>query len=375
MKILFYIHSLHVGGAETIVTDYLLSLKSHGVEVALTVNHHEDSFLEKKLNAAKIKIYTLGTAMPRSRLKKFIWHIKLRLVNYRKKFDKIIELEHPDLIHTHMSIARLYGGKFPINRTIYSFHSNVERALRLGKKREYDILSKLSQQGLVFFALTDQMRSDIRRIFNTDRIYKLPNAVDIQKIRANAYTKNEFLPQIGVPSDAFVLGHVGRFNVVKNHERIISIFNELHKLRKDSYLVLVGGDDCDRISKLKKLVGGYGIEEYVKFLGMRQDATRIMGCFDAFVLPSFSEAFSLVLIETQALNIRAAASDNVPIEVFCNDNCFHLSLEKADEQWAKLLISDSVSDSKKSIEDFDIGNATKMLIENYKTVIGGSLND
>ena len=31
MKIAFYIHSLCVGGAETIVTDYLLALKERGV--------------------------------------------------------------------------------------------------------------------------------------------------------------------------------------------------------------------------------------------------------------------------------------------------------------------------------------------------------
>ena len=45
MKVLFYIHTLYVGGAETIVTKYLLSLKEHNVEVALVVNHHEDTFL------------------------------------------------------------------------------------------------------------------------------------------------------------------------------------------------------------------------------------------------------------------------------------------------------------------------------------------
>lgn len=375
MKVLFYIHTLYVGGAETIVTKYLLSLKEHNVEVALVVNHHEDTFLEKRLNEANIQIYALGTAKPKSKLKKFLWHIKLRVVNYRKKFDKIIELEHPDLIHTHMTIARLYGVNFQTNRIIYSFHSNVERALRLSKKKEYVILSKLSQQGLTFFALTDQMCDDIKRIFNTDRIYKIPNAVNIQKIRTNVYTKSEFLPEINIPADAFVLGHVGRFNIVKNHERIISIFNELHKLRKNSYLVLVGGDDCNRISKLKKSVDVYGIEEYVKFLEVRQDATRIMGCFDAFVLPSFSEAFPLVLIESQALNIRVVASDNVPVEVFCNDNCFRLSLEESDEKWAELLISDSVRESKKSIEDFDIGNVTKMLIEHYKTALDRCYDD
>ena len=247
--------------------------------------------------------------------------------------------------------------------------------MRLSKKKEYVILSKLSQQGLTFFALTDQMCDDIKRIFNTDRIYKIPNAVNIQKIRTNVYTKSEFLPEINIPADAFVLGHVGRFNIVKNHERIISIFNELHKLRKNSYLVLVGGDDCNRISKLKKSVDVYGIEEYVKFLEVRQDATRIMGCFDAFVLPSFSEAFPLVLIESQALNIRVVASDNVPVEVFCNDNCFRLSLEESDEKWAELLISDSVRESKKSIEDFDIGNVTKMLIEHYKTALDRCYDD
>lgn len=369
MKVLFYIHSLVVGGAETIVTNYILGLKERGIETVLVVNRHENTFLEKGLNDANVKIYALDKQIPQSKIKKIFWHVKLRLTNYRKKFNKIIKAEHPDLIHVNTSIKCIKRIKFPVQKMIYSFHSNVDRSLRLAWKNERKTLYKKAMAGLNFFALTEQMRDDIKRTFNTDKIYKLPNAVDIQKIRADAYTKNEFLPQIGVPTNSFVLGHVGRFGSVKNHKRIISIFKELHKIRNDSYLVLIGGGSQKELADIRALVDSCGLSDFVKFLGVRQDATRIIGCLDAFVLPSFNESFSIALVEAQALHIRAVASDNVPTDVFCNDNCFRLSLEKSDEEWAKLLLGSNITDDTKDLNQFDINNVINMIISNYSTII------
>ena len=57
MKILFYIHSLVIGGAETIVVNEMTSLKKRGINVVLVVNKTEDTFLEEKVLNENIKIY------------------------------------------------------------------------------------------------------------------------------------------------------------------------------------------------------------------------------------------------------------------------------------------------------------------------------
>ena len=56
LKILYYVHALVIGGAETIVANNLIELKANQVDVVLVVNQRVDTFLEKRVLDAGIKI-------------------------------------------------------------------------------------------------------------------------------------------------------------------------------------------------------------------------------------------------------------------------------------------------------------------------------
>lgn len=154
-----------------------------------------------------------------------------------------------------------------------------------------------------------------------------------------------FLPLLGIPYNAYVLGHVGRFNKVKNHEKIISIFKKLHSENPNSYLILIGGDTDNRMQMIKEKVESFGLTENVLFFGVREDAVSIMSCFDGFVLPSFSESYSIALIEAEVHGIRCIDSENVPDDVICNGNCFKMSIDESDDEWIKLLLSSYEKDN------------------------------
>ena len=51
---------------------------------------------------------------------------------------------------------------------------------------------------------------------------------------------DEIRTELGIPLDAFVIGHVGRFNQQKNHAFLIDVFSELIKLEPKAYLLLTG---------------------------------------------------------------------------------------------------------------------------------------
>ena len=169
--------------------------------------------------------------------------------------------------------------------------------------------------------------------------------------------------------DTFILGHVGRFYKVKNHEKIISIFNCLLQNNPHSALLLIGDGNIQERKRLHEFVKEYSLQNKVKFLGVRKDATALMSCFDAFVLPSFQESFSLVLVEAQVHGVRCVASDTDPEEVICNDNCFKLSINESSEKWASLLLDSSVRhDYVKSVYDFDIKNVLTTINVLYNKV-------
>ena len=153
--------------------------------------------------------------------------------------------------------------------------------------------------------------------------------------------------------------HIGRFDKVKNHERLLSIFAEIHKRNSNSYLLLIGGDANNRMEIIKNEAKKRGIANNILFLGIRQDATSILGCANCLILPSLSESFSLVSLEAQALGIRSIVSDNVPSEVYVIVIAFRCLFLMAMINGAELALSNSTGPNNKDLSCFDLKNVTK----------------
>ena len=374
MKILYFIHGLKIGGAETIAVEHLIALKKKGVDVALVVYDDRPGFLRDRVVAEGIPFCSILPYCSYSvfgKIKRFVCN---KTVDAAKKWRDIVAAEKPDIVHYHdySEIAKKLC--FDPERSVMTFHSDVLRAVGEGGGNTLSVFKTLAENGMTFFALSKKMSGDIGSVFQTDRIVPTGNSIDVEKIRAKAYDKEEFLKTLGIPSGAFVVGHVGRFHPIKNHEKLIDIFNAVLKIKKDAYLLLIGGDHENRIAKIKRKIGDLGIEDKVLFLGVRSDATRIINCFDALVLPSFSESFSLVFAEAQALGVRCVVSDAVPEDVFVNDNCFPISPDRPDGEWADLIIGEKRSDHKGDIFAFDTENVVDKMIRAYSEVLGENDN-
>lgn len=91
--------------------------------------------------------------------------------------------------------------------------------------------------------------------------------------------------------DKFVVGHIGRFSLQKNHEFLIEIFKEIQNIKSNSELLLVGTGELQE--NIKQKVKEYGIESHVKFLGIRKDINELLNAMDAFILPSFLKDYQL----------------------------------------------------------------------------------
>lgn len=373
MKVLYYIHSLTVGGAETIVTNCLLALKRQGVDVVLVEIKKQNTFLEERLKEAGIRTVALLPTGSYSLLGK-VKRKLLRWFTVSARWREILREEKPDVIHVH-TFAHLLGRiSFPAERMVCTIHSDVERNLRLGGEGHRRVLQKLADGGMTFFALSDQAADDIRERLHTDRIVYVPNGVDLSGIRASRYQRADVLPELGVPQDAFVVGHVGRFHPVKNHEKLLSVFAAVAKRCEKAYLLLIGTGDAEQKARVDALIAQHDLQGRVICLGLRSDATALMGVLDAFVLPSLSESFSLVLIEAQAHGVRCVASTAVPERVACTPGCFRLPLEASDESWAELILSDSTEEKQANIEDFDMHTVLARMCEAYRRIIQGNVD-
>lgn len=366
MKILYYIHSLVVGGAETIVVNYLVELKKRGHEVVLVVNDETDSFLAKRLRDKNIRVISLRPAFTNVIIGKCFHGIWRYSNYYQKRWEQIFAEEEPDIFHIHTTTDFIRKIKFPPARTVYTFHGDVPRYMKLYGKENYDKIYEFAQKGMCFFSLSSQMSQDIHNYFQTDRIAYIPNGINIQEIRHNRYDRKMLKAELGLPENAFILGHVGRFHPIKNQVRVVEIFNELLKKRPDSYLIFVGDGQEDYLREVKQTVHNLELTDRVLFLGVRKDATQLMSTLDALVLPSMAESFSLVLLEAQIQEVRAVASGVVPEEVICNDNCFRLDLAETNEKWAEYLLGEFVEEKSRSIESFSMDKIIDKMIHCYE---------
>lgn len=353
MKIMFINYGLAMGGAEVIAANYLSKMKEKGQDVYLLELMHRPTFLYKKLVEEHIPIYSVlhnGDNLLYKVINKFFGR-KISL----GKIPRIIDEVKPDVIHLQMFSEFFDLEEYGLNKVFLTIHSDLNRYLRPLSKYGKEKLQSMMQNGMHVIVLCERARKDVIAFCPSADVHVIPNGLDIDYIKSQKYDRNQLCKELGISFDTFILGHVGRFHKVKNHDKLIDIFACLHQKKPNSVLVLVGDGTAKEREHLKEIVAQKGLNDSVKFLGVRSDATAIMSCFDAFALPSYQESFSLVLVEAQAHHIRCVASDTVPEEVICNDNCFTLSINESSEKWASILLESSVREGgNKSVHDFDL---------------------
>ena len=361
MKILYVIHGLPVGGAETLVVNYLIRLKQLGHEVGLVELRRVDTFLRDKLIENSIPVFSLMNELG---LKEIIIN-KWYPIYWISRLNRIIKSFSPAVVHYHTRFEKMDKISFPANRSFLTFHARLDRLVNK-KNFSVETLAILSNGGMTFVGISSTVCADIERMIPGAKIEIIPNGLDIQGIRKTYYDRNDLMRETNIPQDSYIIGQVGRFNKVKNHLFTIGLMPELLKKSPKCNLVFIGTGDEEEVRTLKEEAARLHVENHIVFLGQREDATALMTALDAIILPSFSESFSLVLVEAQAKGIRCVASDNVPEDVICNNNCFRLSLDAPKQQWADFLLGKTTRESCSDIMKFDIEKVIDRHISMYK---------
>jgi glycosyltransferase involved in cell wall biosynthesis len=137
------------------------------------------------------------------------------------------------------------------------------------------------------------------------------------------------------PTDR-VIGHVGRFDPVKNHHFLMKTFAKVAAADSHAYLVMVGRGRLE--PNMRALASNLGIEDRIRFAGSTKDIAAHMALFDLLVFPSFSEGLGIVCIEAQAAGTRVLASQTVPHEASVVPGAVDfLLLDAGEDVWARRI--------------------------------------
>ena len=132
------------------------------------------------------------------------------------------------------------------------------------------------------------------------------------------------------------VGHVGRFQIQKNHEAILRIFHEIQRKEPAARLCLIG--DGELKEQIQEQAKKAGVLDKIIFTGVCQDVERYLSAMDVFLFPSLFEGLPFTLLEAQANGLPCVISDQITGEaVLSRENVTMISLAESPEKWAKAV--------------------------------------
>ncbi len=165
----------------------------------------------------------------------------------------------------------------------------------------------------------------------------LTNGVQLSSFRYDYVVRQKVRKDLGISPSTKVLGHVGRFEPVKNHAKLVDIFSAFNKSEPDSILVLVGSGVLEQTIRIR--VEEKGLKDKVLFLGVRNDVPKLMQAMDCFVMPSLFEGLPFVLVEAQASGLPCVVSSTIDENVKITDKLVFARLEGTAEEWSEQIES------------------------------------
>lgn len=220
------------------------------------------------------------------------------------KIAEVIKNEGLDLLHVHYAIPHAVCailGRDMANSdigivttlhgtdiTVLGTDSSLTEAIRYGIEKS-DIVTAVSN------SLRDQT---YELVGPKNRIETVYNFVDEREYKVQ--DSSQLKRDLGIADDEKVLIHVSNFRNVKRVEDVVETFYKVHD-QVDSRLMLVG--DGPEMGRIVQQVKDLGIEDYVLFLGKRDNLTELYNISDVKLLMSEKESFGLVLLEAMACGV------------------------------------------------------------------------
>jgi len=217
-----------------------------------------------------------------------------------------------DIVHAHVFnlsgwlLRHAAAAKIPIR--IAHFHNTDDgRSSNLATTLRRQISRRMvSQYANAILACSAPALTNAPRASQGSVREVVPYGIDLQAFGPRPIIW-DIRAQLGLPADAHLVGHVGRFYEQKNHAGLVRIFAQVLRHDPQAHLIMVG--DGPLQPPIKQLASALGIQEHVWFLGARPDVADLMPQFNVFAFPSLHEGVGIVLIEARMSSVPVVASD------------------------------------------------------------------
>lgn len=286
---------------------------------------------------------------------------------------EIIKQEKPDIIYCHSAKAGIYGRLACIGTNIkviynphgWSFNMHCNELKRLFYKTIEILFSYITDK---IICISEYERKSTPILIPKDKLVVIKNGINIEEnkklLEQNPITRNN----IGIPSNAYVIGIVARISIQKGQDIFVRIAKEIKQKINNAYFIIVGGKSDDL--PIEELIKENGLENSFHITGEITNAVQYVSLFDVAVLTSRWEGFGLVLPEYMIAQkpIVAFAVDAIPEIIHNEENGLLVKPENIDDfvkailklyNHPELVQRITHKASKEVIEKYDISRVIK----------------
>ncbi len=302
-------------GITSVITNYYRYQDHNRVQMNLvTINPVSESFLKElsQHNSRNI-VLPYRNANP---------------VKYVHKLAEILRKGKYDIIHVHgcsstmaveMLAGKLAGVKIRISHSHNTKcdHVKADKILRPFFNRWCNVGFACSKEAGQW-------------LFPQKEFSVISNGVDLEKFQFQPSVREEMRKRYGLEHN-FVVGHVGRFSLQKNHRKLIEIFAEISRQHENAKLVLVG--DGELKEEIQELAEKQHLD--VLFAGLSNEVEKWLQAMDVMVFPSLFEGLPLGMVEAQASGLPCVLSNTVSHDAKLTDLVAFVDLEAEASVWAE----------------------------------------
>ena len=249
-------------------------------------------------------------------ISRFFREFSVELFRYLQK-----NIRSYDLVHCHGLWHFGTLAPFFIDRTVAKVitpHGVLDPWVYAHHRWKKSLIDMLAQQtylrraDLVHVLSTDE-RADVLRYLGHPHpnVVVIPNGVrlsDFAQLPANGL----FRPKFNLPANRKLVLFMSRLNAKKGLDLLLPAFRDYVRNHPDTVLVLAGGDDGYEAAT-RQFIEQHHLGESTRLVGILtgDDKKAALAEADLFVLPSYSEGFSMAVLEAMAVGTPTLVSDKV----------------------------------------------------------------
>lgn len=327
IKILHYVGAMNRAGAETFIMNMFRALNKENYAFDFLCSSRKPGDYDEEIKTIGGVLYYIDLSQKNG--------VVRHLENYKtikKECKKYINKYDVFHIHTYHAFDSYVVAKAAVDagfKRVFvhshsasvEFHKNLHAMFR-------PMLSRLP--------ITELACSDAagKWLFSNNKYKVIGNGINVNLYRFDSGIREDYRRKMGL-DNKFVIGHVGRFEEVKNQKFLLDVMQGVIHSCPNACLLLIGD------GALKQEVEGeakeVGLSEYVEFLGIRNDIGKLLQAIDVFVLPSLFEGVPFSVIEAETAGLPCILSENVPGDLDFAQNIYHESIDDVDA-WVQRLI-------------------------------------